>query len=71
MPPDGYALLMINPSYVVNPTLYGKGPYEFEKDFDLVSLAVLEEGSGISRDNRFTARGLAHTSGTTTQYTIQ
>ena len=41
MAPDGYTLLMINPSYVVNPTLYGKVPYEFEKDFDLVSLAVL------------------------------
>jgi len=39
--PDGYTLLMINPSYVVNPTLYGKVPYDFEKDFDLVSLAVL------------------------------
>jgi len=41
MPPDGYTLLMVNPSYVVNPTLYGKVPYEFEKDFDLVSLVVL------------------------------
>jgi tripartite-type tricarboxylate transporter receptor subunit TctC len=41
MAPDGYTLLMINPSYVVNPTLYGKVPYVFEKDFDLVSLAVL------------------------------
>ncbi len=41
MPADGYTLLMINPSYVVNPTLYDKVPYEFEKDFDLVSLAVL------------------------------
>jgi tripartite-type tricarboxylate transporter receptor subunit TctC len=41
MAPDGYTLLMINPSYVVNPTLYDKVPYEFEKDFDLVSLAVL------------------------------
>src|SRR5262249_3957604 len=39
--PDGYTLLMINPSYVVNPTLYGKVPYEFGKDFDLVSLAAL------------------------------
>src|SRR5215468_2129863 len=39
--PDGYTLLMINPSYVVNPTLYSKVPYDFEKDFDLVSLAVL------------------------------
>src|SRR5215831_11264324 len=41
MAPDGYTLLMINPSYVVNPTLYSKVPYEFAKDFDLVSLAVL------------------------------
>jgi tripartite-type tricarboxylate transporter receptor subunit TctC len=32
---------MINPSYVVNPTLYDKVPYQFDKDFDLVSLAVL------------------------------
>ena len=41
MPADGYTLLMINPSFVVNPTLYGKVPYDYEKDFDLVSLAVL------------------------------
>src|SRR5262245_36088526 len=41
MPADGYTVLMINPSYVVNPTLYDKVPYEFEKDFDPVSLAVL------------------------------
>jgi tripartite-type tricarboxylate transporter receptor subunit TctC len=41
MPADGYTLLMINPSYVVNPTLYERVPYQFEKDFDLVSLAVL------------------------------
>jgi tripartite-type tricarboxylate transporter receptor subunit TctC len=41
MPADGYTLLMINPSYVVNPTLYGKVPYTFERDFDMVSLAVL------------------------------
>ena len=41
MAPDGYTLLMVNPSYVVNPTLYGKVPYEFEKDFDLISLAAL------------------------------
>ena len=41
MPPDGYTLLMVNPSYVVNPTLYRELPYRFEKDFDPVSLAVL------------------------------
>ena len=39
--PDGYTLLMVNPSYVVNPTLYNETPYRFEKDFDSVSLAVL------------------------------
>ena len=33
MAPDGYTLLMINPSYVVNPTLYGKVPYEFSTWF--------------------------------------
>src|SRR6476660_9220515 len=41
MAPDGYTLLMVNPSYVVNPTLYRDPPYRFEKDFDTVSLAVL------------------------------
>ena len=40
MAPDGYTLLMINPSYVINPTLYDRVPYEFGKDFDLVTLAV-------------------------------
>ena len=38
--PDGYTLLVVNPSYVINPTLYDKVPYEFEKDFDPVTLAV-------------------------------
>jgi tripartite-type tricarboxylate transporter receptor subunit TctC len=41
MAADGYTLLMVNPSYVVNPTLYRELPYRFEKDFDTVSLAVL------------------------------
>src|SRR5262245_43984145 len=40
MPADGYTLLMVNPSYVINPTLYGKVPYEMGKSFDLVTLAV-------------------------------
>ena len=38
--PDGYTLLIVNPSYVINPTLYDKVPYEFEKDFDPVTLMV-------------------------------
>jgi tripartite-type tricarboxylate transporter receptor subunit TctC len=40
MASDGYTLLMVNPSYVINPTLYHKVPYEFEKDFDPITLAV-------------------------------
>jgi tripartite-type tricarboxylate transporter receptor subunit TctC len=39
--PDGYTALVVNPSYVINPTLYDKVPYEFEKDFDPVTLMVL------------------------------
>ena len=31
--PDGYTMLVVNPSYVVNPTLYDKVPYEFEQGF--------------------------------------
>jgi tripartite-type tricarboxylate transporter receptor subunit TctC len=40
MPPDGYTLLVVNPSYVINPTLYPTTPYDFRKDFDPVTLAV-------------------------------
>jgi tripartite-type tricarboxylate transporter receptor subunit TctC len=40
MPPDGYTLLMVNPSYVINPTLYRSVPYGLGKSFDLVTLAV-------------------------------
>src|SRR5262245_17985232 len=40
MPADGYTLLMVNPSYVVNPTLYRDPPYRFGLDFDMVPLAV-------------------------------
>jgi tripartite-type tricarboxylate transporter receptor subunit TctC len=39
--PDGYTALVVNPSYVINPTLYDKVPYEFGKDFDPVTLMVL------------------------------
>jgi tripartite-type tricarboxylate transporter receptor subunit TctC len=40
MAPDGYTLLMVNPSYVINPTLYDKVPYDLHRDFDPVTLAV-------------------------------
>ena len=38
--PDGYTLLFAFSSYVVNPTLFDKIPYDPAKDFDPVTLAV-------------------------------
>jgi tripartite-type tricarboxylate transporter receptor subunit TctC len=38
--PDGYTLLFAFSSYVVNPTLFEKIPYDPDKDFDPVTLAV-------------------------------
>jgi tripartite-type tricarboxylate transporter receptor subunit TctC len=36
--PDGYNLLMVFPSHVTNPTLFGKLPYDTLKSFQAVSL---------------------------------
>jgi tripartite-type tricarboxylate transporter receptor subunit TctC len=38
--PDGYTLLLAFSSYVVNPTLFNKIPYDPYKDFEPVTLAV-------------------------------
>jgi tripartite-type tricarboxylate transporter receptor subunit TctC len=38
--PDGYTLLFAFSSYVVNPTLFDKIPYDPDRDFDAVTLAV-------------------------------
>jgi tripartite-type tricarboxylate transporter receptor subunit TctC len=38
--PDGYTLLFAFSSYVVNPTLFDKIPYDPDKDFDPVTLVV-------------------------------
>jgi tripartite-type tricarboxylate transporter receptor subunit TctC len=38
--PDGYTLLFAFSSYVVNPTLFNKVPYDPHKDFEPVTLAV-------------------------------
>jgi tripartite-type tricarboxylate transporter receptor subunit TctC len=38
--PDGHTLLIAFSSYVVNPTLFDKVPYDPHKDFDPVTLAV-------------------------------
>ncbi|MGI8524833.1 MAG: Bug family tripartite tricarboxylate transporter substrate binding protein [Pseudolabrys sp.] len=39
-PPDGYTILVASSSYVVNPSLYGKNPYDPYKDFAPVTLAA-------------------------------
>jgi tripartite-type tricarboxylate transporter receptor subunit TctC len=39
-PPDGYSILVVFSSFVVNPTLFEKIPYDPYKDFDPVTLAV-------------------------------
>lgn len=39
--PDGYTLLFAFSSYVVNPTLFGKVPYDPYRDFEPVTLAVV------------------------------
>jgi tripartite-type tricarboxylate transporter receptor subunit TctC len=38
--PDGYTMLVTPPSYVINPALYDKIPYDARKSFDPVTLAV-------------------------------
>src|SRR6185436_2163504 len=53
--PDGYTLLVVNPSYVINPTLYDDVRYEFDKDFDPVTLAV---ATPLVRDVRPPVRSL-------------
>ena len=39
-PPDGYTILFAFSSYVVNPTLFARVPYDPYKDFETISLAV-------------------------------
>jgi tripartite-type tricarboxylate transporter receptor subunit TctC len=39
--PDGYTLLFAFSCYVVNPTLFSKVPYDPDKDFEPVTLAVV------------------------------
>src|SRR5205807_1499570 len=38
--PDGYAILVAFSSYVVNPTLFDRVPYDPNRDFDPITLAV-------------------------------
>src|SRR6266566_8584268 len=39
-PPDGYTLLIVTPSFVINPSVYAKLAYDPIKDFTPVMLAV-------------------------------
>src|SRR5260370_40412459 len=38
--PDGYTFFITPPSYLINPALYDKIPYDARKSFDPVTLAV-------------------------------
>src|SRR5712691_10958482 len=38
--PDGYTIIIVPPSIVINPSLYDKVPFDPLKDFDPVTLAV-------------------------------
>ena len=39
--PDGYTIVFVSTSYIVNPSLYGKIPYDPFKDFAPVTLAAV------------------------------
>jgi len=39
--PDGYTITIVGPSFVVNPSLYPKIPYDPQKDFAPVTLAAV------------------------------
>jgi tripartite-type tricarboxylate transporter receptor subunit TctC len=39
--PDGYTITIVGPSFVVNPSLFGKIPYDPIKDFSPVTLAAV------------------------------
>src|SRR5262249_46365210 len=39
--PDGYTIVFVSTSYIVNPTLYAKIPYDPFKDFAPVTLAAV------------------------------
>src|SRR5262245_12146387 len=38
---DGYTIMVVSTSYIVNPSLYPKTPYDPFKDFDPVTLAAI------------------------------
>src|ERR1700730_16509934 len=38
--PDGYTLLLVPTSHVINPSIYGKLPYDTEKDFVPITMVA-------------------------------
>jgi tripartite-type tricarboxylate transporter receptor subunit TctC len=56
--PDGYTLLLVPTSHVINPSIYAKLPYDTEKDFASITMvasaAILmarsrQDGAGLCR----------------------
>ena len=39
-PPDGYTLVLVPTSHVINPSIYAKLPYDTEKDFAPITMAA-------------------------------
>jgi len=62
--PDGYTILVTPPSYVINPALYDKTPYDARKSFDPVTLAVVDravgERAGIEIAAQFAVDAMEH-----------
>src|SRR5262252_9157849 len=47
--PDGYTITVVSTSYVVNPSLYPKIPYDPYKDFEPVTLAAVSPNVMVER----------------------
>src|SRR4030088_756453 len=59
-PPDGYTLLLVPTSHVINPSIYAKLPYDTEKDFAPITMVasaaiLMAVYPGVAAD---TVRGL-------------
>ena len=54
-PPDGYTLLVVSTGFIVNPSMYGKIPYDPIKDFSPVTLvaAVVIRNTAVQLSSRF------------------
>ena len=48
--PDGYTLLMVFPSHVVNPSLYASLPYDTIRAFAPISIADIQKWATVVKD---------------------